>query len=206
MALRLESDFHDYYDLWFDRRADAVLRRVTTDGPNRAEMFRLMAAAGYDVPPHGLAEGLPSDDRQVVVYIDERAHRGDGKIVCTARYARGLHPECLSAEYIPEPRGVSWRYLQVGLKRFWLEYRNPGGWRSNVGDDVDVSVFCQETDGLHPFFRLPLFAIDFVPGQKLWAVDLNVAPGVRGSGVEKVLSGMDAAASIEEAFGLLSRG
>ena len=68
---------------------------------------------------------------------------------------------------------------------------------SNVGDGDCQVVGVYMNDGYHPSINLPLFAIDFVVGQELYAIDFNVAPGIRGSGVEKLLTAKEVVESIE---------
>lgn len=212
MKIKLVSDFTDYYDHWFDQEIEPkvmsgedfdIFRRVSTTGLPRRECLQLLLSHGYDVPAFGEVTSLLSKTRKpshlhtiqkvsdecthLVVYTDEKAHCGDGKVLVTREEALAKYPEHWAMEYIPEPKGVSWRYLQFGYERFWLEYRSNEDWRSNRGDTIWCEVFCREEPLLHPTITMPLFAIDFVPGKKFWAVDFNIAPGTRGSGIERML-------------------
>jgi hypothetical protein len=45
-----------------------------------------------------------------------------------------------------------------------------------------------------------LFAIDFVIGKEMYAIDLNVSPGIKGTGVEDFISGKEVVAEIKEWF------
>lgn len=208
MRVKLVSDFVDYYDHWFDREGE-VFRRVSSDGMSRRQMLAYLNSLGLKTPPFGTVRELWSRygelDRQilsVVVYLDETAHRGEGKIKLPVAEAVRRYPDHLATVYIPStPQGaVSWRYLQVGAKVFWLEYAS-GDWRSNYGG-VEIRVLSREKDGYHSKIHLPLFAVDFVAAERLYAVDFNVAPQVRGTGVEKLLPAREAAESIKEAFWL----
>ncbi len=182
-----------------------------TDGPDKQEQLSLLEKAGFAVPPHGLVgdvmgtwwEAEKKWIRWVVAYEDVKAHCGEGKVVlchnrmrsdqsCLTKHAELYRQECLfCTAFVGSPHAqpsVSWRLLQIGVHRVWLEYTSKTDWRSNYGDG-DISVIGTELNaGRYPRLDFPLFAVDFVPGKELWAVDLNVSPGMRGTGVENILS------------------
>jgi len=211
--MKLVSNFSDYYDHHFDLNGPEF-RRMGTEGPNRIEQFALLEGMGLSTPPHGLVKDVMEIwweaeqhwVRWLVVYHDLNAHGGDGKrLTQTSRFKwdgcisrlEELDRQCntlFCSAYVgrfgaPSWTGVSWRMLQVGMHRFWIEYRAKDDWRSNCGEG-DCEVFQVELDiGPHFGMDRPLFAVDFVLGKATaYAVDLNFAPGIRGSGVEKYLS------------------
>lgn len=208
MRIRLDSDFHDYYDHWFAgswQEADLVFERYTRSGPSRPELMDMLAGQGMFVPWHGRARDLPSRLREaeVVVHFDELAHRAQGKIKCSAGYALESHPDCFCVEYI-RPNydgGYTLRSVGIGHRLFWLEYYNPGDWRSNVGDpSITVLAESVRQEGLLP--GLALYAIDFVPaGDHLYAIDLNVAPGLGGTGLEEWIFGREVFEELAGFFG-----
>ena len=216
--MKLLSNFADYYDCWFDRDAEYTLRRYGTDGLDRFCQLHLMERNGLKVPAYGdvrqLIEGparygapearrprLSKKCQRLVVYTDPKAHCTEGKILVSLDEALEKYPDCLATEYIEGCYGVSWRYLQLGLHGFWIEYKSNEDWRSNYGDGDNFVIGHTEGWGPKPFcIKLPLFAIDFAIGDELYAVDFNIAPGVQGSGVHKVLTGREAAESIKQAY------
>lgn len=216
--MRLVTDFRDYYDHFFTGTGPEFVRVAANAGPDKREQFRILKAAGFKIPPVGTLDELAGLDwweegriRHVVAYTDETAHVGEGKELWhvhkwktnphmggVRRYADKWATFC--SAYVEGSRGVSWRRLQIGRHVFWIEYRSTDDWRSNCGDG-DVELLEMECPGYHPHIRLPLFAIDFVHGAKdMYAVDFNVAPGVSGSGVQRVLRPWDAAKEIEDAY------
>jgi hypothetical protein len=217
--MRLESTFRDYYDPFFDGKGDVFRRIGGNVGPTKREQFALLMAADYEVPPHGLFEDLigeywEAEDwtiERCVVYDDETAHCGEGK-----RMSRRVMEEFdrstgkFACAFVGDPNanGVSHRLLQVGPHRFWIEYRSNESWMSNVGDGSCETFAVEKGVGYHPHLPYPLFAIDFVLGKDMrqYAVDFNTAPGIRGSGVEKFLSGPEAVEAIEGWFAHESRG
>jgi hypothetical protein len=91
------------------------------------------------------------------------------------------------------------RRLQIGPHVFWIEYTSKESWMSNVGDG-DIAVIGVERDAGYHSIRLPLFAIDFVLGKEMYAVDLNVSPGIRGSGVEKYIKPYEVLEALEQSY------
>ena len=216
--MKLKTDFRDYYDWAFDGKGEEFVRIAVGAGPDRREQFRIMKDAGFKIPPVGtfddLIEKYEWDEGRikfVVAYTDTLAHVGEGKELWGIgkwksnphmgqgrRYNEKYATFC--SAYVLGPRGVSWRRLQVGRHVFWIEYTSEMDWRSNCGEGDIELLESKLNAGYHPHIRLPLFAIDFVHGAKdMYAIDFNIAPGIRGSGVEKVLSSWDAVEAIETA-------
>ncbi|MBY0525585.1 MAG: hypothetical protein K2R98_19425 [Gemmataceae bacterium] len=200
MKLKLHSNFSDYYDYQFDLDGE-VFERMGTGGPTRREMFVVMERLGLRVPEYGRVTDLKPLWAEVVVYLDERAHCGDGKVRLPLEQAIMQYPQALASCFLP-PGGESIRELHIGNRCFRLRYTSVDDWRSNCGEgDCEVlGEVCL------PAYRgkvsHALFAIDFVPcGGKEWAVDFNIAPGMRGSGMERIMSASDV---VKELKGYLS--
>lgn len=203
--LRLKSDFTDFYDHRFVgswNTAAPVWSRYSTTARTREDDHDLMQAAGLVVPSRGRLDDM-FGGRQVVAYTSYRAHRGEGKERGTVRELldRGLQPELYAAAWVGDPAGGrSLRLLSTGRAHWWLIYqaRTPGEWRSNVGD-VEITYAGRDdvprdfdhdaivaSGKLQRWLREPLLAIDFVHDGTHWvAVDLNTAPGIRGTPVEQ---------------------
>lgn len=212
MLIQLKSDFRDYYDHVFSgswQVTEVLFERLTTGGPGRREMFDLMMSLKLTVPLHGTVTELNAkligefsylgnskliDDymrnlTDVVVYLDEQAHQGGGKVKLNIREALLEYPDHFASQFIPS-NAVTLRYLRVGRRQFWLRYSSKDDWRSNVGD-VSIELLCEETPKtLEDVMRLrdPLVAIDFVKADKLYAIDYNIAPGLKGTGLEDLLT------------------
>lgn len=219
MKIRLKTDFHDYYDHWFD--AEGVeFERFSRQGRGRREALEYLSDIGLKTPPYGTPREvmvktnnrllereleLQKDSKyllSVVVYLDENAHRGEGKVLMPLQEALNKYPNHLCTLFIPPIPGksVSMRHLQIGKKAFWLRYTSSDDWRSNCGN-VEIEVIKQEKDGYHPKIHYPLFAIDYIANtDKMLAVDLNVSPGLKGTGIENILTGKEVAHLISEAI------
>lgn len=208
--IRLLSDFHDYYDHWFDIYGTTLsFERMSTNGMSRRRMLEYMQSLGIRVPlfglPHELLYGQnKSINTLAVIHVDEFAHRGEGKVKTTLGEAISAYPGHLAVEYVPNDTSKgsqSFRYLQVGDNRFWLEYSGRSDWRSNYGD-VDIRVLSYTASEYHKTITAPLFAVDFIADSlgTLHAVDFNTSPGIRGTGVEDILPAKDAADAIKTAL------
>lgn len=212
--IRINSDFIDYYDHWAAgswQSCDCVLDRRMDSGPARKEALEILSASGFNVPRNGIVEALVSEiigdavdpvrrwmmeSINLVVYTDEKAHAGEGKVLLSMESALCDFPKLFACEYLPtDVLGVaeSYRYLRVGSRQFWLKYTSSDDWRSNCGD-VDVEFICEElpSDVVRPTMRYPLYAIDFILAGRLYAVDLNVSPKICGTGVENLMTSLQA--------------
>lgn len=187
-----------------------VVRRVSTDGPGKTAQIRFLHEQGWDTPRYGTVRDLyrlfwvdralfapeerergPVDaTHRVVLITDPSAHAGGGKYLATWEEALNT-PDALAMEYLAgmEEHGISTRLLIAGRRAFALRYQSATDWRSNVGDvhvealgEVDLMGFINRR--AHRARYSPLCAIDFVWHHRRWyAVDYNVAPGVRGTGL-----------------------
>lgn len=223
MPVCIKTNFIDYYDHWFDREG-YIFERRSDGGMSRREMFAFLRHHGSNVPIYGTPadicrslgnQGSNPEKKspiKVVVYLDERAHRGEGKILVPIEYAQKEYPDSLCSMYYPGAgRAESIRYLQIGDLHVWLKYVSLD-WRSNV--EPEIIVLSEIHKGYHPTIHFPLFAIDFVSGNtqradqatclddvcNSWiAVDFNISPGIRGTGIENALSAKEAAEAIRRA-------
>lgn len=230
MKIGLRSDFRDYYDHAFCgswETPDAVFVRRSagrSGGMVRSDMLVALAGAGLQVPRHGrvrdLVTQLKADwvDPEVsdqmarlldlVVHTDEHAHAGEGKLRLGSTEALAHYPEAFAVEFLPTvpgPGSVSLRHLRIGRRQFWLRYSSVDDWRSNCGDGA-VEMLCEEAptplEAIAPALcTSPLVAVDFLPiGKQLYAIDLNIAPGLAGTGIEHRMTPSEIVAEIRHWF------
>lgn len=187
--LKLKSDFTETYDAFFDKEG-LEFRRLTHEGPTRLEMFGEFHRLGLNTPKFGGYMLFMDDNPEnfVVVHTGNK-HNGEGKEL--KRLKEVNHKEqgsCLFCEYNfptlslePNIKGQSTRILCVGNRAWSLEYFSYDDWRSNCGDG-DVHIKSEiSLPGWRKQLYYPLVAIDFVgPPTGLKAIDLNIAPGLRG--------------------------
>jgi hypothetical protein len=205
----LKSDFHDYYDHMFDLPGFAtdrcVFERYTYDGMTRPEMFDFMSKAGLRVPLYGpYCEVAKEVDHGVVAFLDIQKHCGHGKVLNPGLHEPYVTADTFAVEYIPpaDLRGngdgyASWslRLLVVGYRVFELLYASRRDWRSNVGDG-DITLIGELLRYPRPAWaqNYPLCAIDFVIHRdtyEAYALDYNIAPGLRGTGIEERMNAQE---------------
>lgn len=208
MKLQLRSDFIDYYDHYFDRNG-IVFNRYSRNNISRLEMFNMMENWGLKVPEYGLCNKLSENnsisDNKVVVYLDQYAHQGEDKELLSLEKACLKHPQKLGSIYIPTSdridgfKSISYRLLQVGIARFWILYCSPDDWRSNAGN---CSIEVLKTTRYYGYTKVPypLFAIDFVAQNKLYAIDFNTSPGIKHTGIENIFKAEEVVNEIKKFY------
>ena len=187
MALKLISDFVDYYDHAFSTDGSPFVRN-SKGGPNRIEALNMMSAVGLEVPKHGYVKDLHADLQKgvtnkrkfskysgvvhLVVYTDLQAHRGEGKELMTLRKAFKKFPDAYASQYLPsgghgthgtDASSETLRCQVIGDEVIWMVFHSDDKWRSNCGK-VDIS-YISGMDNLYKGMeniQLPFYAIDFV--------------------------------------------
>ncbi len=215
--MQLLTDYSQWYDGSFDGTPPLFERHAFTRGglPKRGQ-FRLFESLGLGVPRHGLVRELaavlapellglrvPTEiqtDLQLVVYLDELAHRGEGKRLLPVTEALQSYPEHYASVFHP-PAGaaVTFRLVRLGRLAFWLRQEGQGdAWRSNRRDSE--RVLCRQAASLpNPIPRV-LWAIDFLSTPHgLLAIDFNTAPELSTLGESGLLEPGEVAAELNHA-------
>jgi len=211
MEFTIQSDYEDYYDNMFYDKGISFIRRADM-GPKKSGIFELLEGIGLRTPRYGKVskvvdqlekESFYSDstitDFYLIVYFQQYQAGGNNSIKVPAHEAMRLYPNHFCCEYIQPVRESypsSIRYLQIGNRRWWLRYvnmtDNPSEWRSNSGYNVAVRILEEMRENkYHPAISEPIFAIDFIQTLPLLAVDFTVAPVLKGTGIDKIVSPKD---------------
>ena len=207
MKIKLNSDFIDYYDHWFCRSTespDFVFNRYSRSGLSRKPMFDELCNLGFNTPRYGEVKNLVNytNNRFIIVYLDEYSHQGEDKIKCSPKFAHLNYPDYLGSEFLEEGNGFSYRLLKVGNLCFKLSYSSKYSWKSNCGD-VRIKLF--NYIKLNEFIntkQYPLLAIDFVlHNGGMYAFDLNTAPLLKCTGIENWFSSKEIYKEIENFYG-----
>lgn len=212
MKVKLVSDFIDYYDHWFDLEG-VEFHRESRNSISRPNMLGRLANMGLQVPNSGYmptVENWSDLDSPIIVHHDVFSHRGEDKEFILYKKAKSLYPESFAVQYIQPPlahkgKSISYRYLRIGVYRFFLRYESKDMWRSNCGD-VKIGYW-------HPPLCLydfldseprPMIAIDFVQSYEgLWAaIDYNTSPGLKYIPIEEDIGGKEIVAWIKEWYSL----
>jgi len=220
MRAILESDFRDCYDHWFidsirpmRRKTDNIFQRNSFGGMSRSEMFTWFKERNILTPRFGkvkdllleLPEGTP-----LVIYLNESSHQGEGKILVypNENDIKEFNHHFASEFIQPRDFPISIRLLFIGQHIFWLSYQSSDKWRSNCGDNVDIQILNPiehyyldlSSSIMKERNSFPLLAIDFVEetsSGNLLAIDLNVSPQIKGTGIEFILKPKEIAEEID---------
>ncbi|MFW5961992.1 MAG: hypothetical protein ACOCQR_00070 [bacterium] len=211
MDVRLQTDFIDYYDHWFDLDG-LIFNRYSVMGIDRPAMFSFFSNNGIPTPTFGIVKNISlqnfiqkTNNIFLVIYLDHKAHQGKNKIKVSFQEAYVNYKNFFFSEFLPPVNfpavATSYRFLKVGSRSFWLSYSSQN-WRSNYGD-VRIKLFnksdlfnfkIQTTTSIEKIKEIllktpyPLLAVDFILfNNVLYAVDFNISPQVKGTGVEKIL-------------------
>ena len=181
MKLILKTDFVDYYDNHFDQLSQPVphmtFNRLTRNNFSRKDLFNQLNKMNEPVIPHGNTKELSErfwSAQKFVVYIDDYAHSGQGKILID-RHQVPQYTNTLASLYMPEKPALSLKKIVIGNRIFWAKYQSSHTWKSNVGDYTELHEPYEDLGINNELF--PLYTIDYVLGANYWwAVDLNTAP------------------------------
>lgn len=224
VKVKLDTDFIDIYDHWFDLDGEVTLHRRMNQGPNRIEMYKILNAIGLKTPKFGMVADLYKDlagqfrggkdamkkadyDKlvEMVVYTDVESHTGEGKIKMSLEEAREKYPGHFASQFIPTSKTYASRterLLVVGRHHLWIEYISKDDWRSNCGD---VQMTALDVPGVRTAgtqineLQIPLYAIDFVAvGNERLAIDFNVSPGIKGTPATDMMSAKEMAYAIKD--------
>ena len=151
----------------------------------RLDRLRELAFAGYTVPRCGMFADMVRLGVPLVVYTDELAHCGEGKVLWEPGHAFEWPMSAFCSEYMPsdiyhEHKSCHLRHLIVGSFRFQLDYFSRTSWMSNIDGDFSIIQWWEPGDWNRDksLLNYPMFAVDFVGSERDIAIDLNVCPGV----------------------------
>jgi hypothetical protein len=227
VELSLQSDFRDWYDIAFKPSGlpdTLMLKRMTRSGMSRPRMLEYLDEIGYRPPRYGSVTAMYAElmrnyegggvemgklrreiagRTKVVLHHDLLAHSGESKYLTTLQNALDYYPSAFAVEYIPSQSRSEYsrtlRFLHLGELSFVIEYSSRD-WRSNVNGSARLVASVLDEPHFHTQLPFPIHAVDFIETfDGLRAIDLNIAPGTDGLGLEKVVSREDVYESIKRA-------
>ena len=216
-SILLETDYEDYYDHLFLKAddphapADAIRYvRNKKDEIPRKHLFSVLHSHRLLTPPHGIVKDLrlSMDMKQaVVVFTEPSKHSGGQKHVMGYQEALMKHSKEFMTVFSNSEPNVTYRYLVIGERAFYLECKVKDHWDFNVNPKINIEEVepGNELKGCEPF-PVPIYSIDFTSfkdknGQEwMVAVDLNLAPTLKGTGIDELLYPFEIQTLIENWF------
>lgn len=196
MKIQLQSDFTDFYDKHFDQEGE-VFERNLSDEPSRKDIYKTLAKHHLIPAVTGKVKKFRKKlpwDAPVIVYTDMERHDGGEKMMMSFKEAFLNYENHTMATYIVNEGnvGITYRYIRVGDTIFFFKLKGKT-WNINEGFEVLESERVPEGEALKMKpFDSPLYSIDFVPAidgkgkEWMFAVDLNLAPKLEGTGIESL--------------------
>jgi hypothetical protein len=118
MKIKLKSDYFDKYDAWFDLSGEIHFSRMAQNSwhTSRDLMFEIFQKLGLKTPRYGFMESFEPDD-MIVLYTDEYAHCGEGKLLIKAGDAHRLSKSALMAAISNETTHLSTKEVDQYIKK-----------------------------------------------------------------------------------------
>lgn len=203
VSVQLKSDFVDFYDSFFDQDGEIFERNLSNE-PSRKDMYKILAKHKLIPAVTGKVKKFRKKlpwDAPVIVYTEIERHDGGEKLMMSFKEAFTNYENHEMATYIVNEGnvGVTYRYVRIGDAIFFFKLQGKT-WNINEGFEVVESERVSEEDALQMKpFDTPIYSIDFVPAvdskgkEWMFAVDLNFAPKLEGSGIESLATGEEIA-------------
>ncbi len=205
----LQSDFIEKYDNYLhDPMGKHRWKRLSRGGMNRRKLLSFLDKYSKEqiwnrVVPHGIVRDLykkfketdewgklevSSPYSQYVIYLDEKSHRGEGKMLVPVEEAIKKYPDHYASIYLEgecHDFPISERSLYIGNMVIKLIYISiTDNWRSNCGKVV-IKYISKHEVGKKYLLSYPIYSIDriWVPmekdsGSAPFLLDFNIAPGI----------------------------
>jgi hypothetical protein len=205
MTVKLISDFEDYYDTHFSDNGEIVFHRLLENELNRKQVFEQLKKMQLVTPAFGQVKKFLRKckwEQAVVVYDNVITHSGGNKRVMSFREALLRHSQKYMSLYSATEQGVSYRYLRIGNRAYFLKYQSDE-W-SSIVNTKHIEIEEADPGFLSVEPPYPLYAIDFVhyqdkkQGDVMVAIDFNIAPKLAGTGIENIVDGSIIVQEIEK--------
>lgn len=229
LAVRLSSDFKDFYDDELNSRANLQNLKTDTVGSNlktllfsrnikdrrhRSLDLSFLHSSGLSIL--GLKPvsdfQLLGYDTKILVYTRPCEHGGNGKLVLDNREAQELYPNMPARIWVKhsETNGITLKCLQIGLRRFRVILWNNTGTSgcleetgkglSDLRDKKVVSID-EIPCGHLGISEYPIYSIDYISTDEgLKAIDYNEVENLSSLGFDKVMSSSEVCDEIQKFY------
>ena len=174
-ALKLVTDYNDYYDDGFDHNGDAFCR-FSHSGLSLSSIYQALKKRSFRVPLHGVCKDLKEEfypDSLVITQNPDFTLE-----VSSFQHILDTNPTSIIYEYIKgEVPKLIFRQVVIG-NRAWMMRNTGTGYE--VYDEVVPNVM---------LFDLPMYFIDIKKDSDIfYAVDFGLSPRLAETGMEQRLS------------------
>lgn len=183
VKLKVDSDFVDYYDSLLSTDAVVVYKRKYGDALSKGKAIALLQRLGLQTALLGPVREIAPLSERLVVYIDPRKHRGEGKILMGSYDALLTYPNSLASPYYEGNNNITRKFLQIGSRRFRLVLKNESTFK--LGEIID---FVEIQPSYNFDLRIPIFSIDYVDTRYgMVAIDFNNIECLKDLGLDRFI-------------------
>lgn len=177
-TLTIKSNFTDYYDNTAKEYnvpsvPNKCYDRNTRIYVHRAQSIKFLKSLGINTITLKPVSQLSRYDDDVVVYIDDTLHEGQGKVVVSANVALRNFSNCVCTKYYPDV-SKTYKVLQVGEKRYNLSFDKTTGETEEDFSHGLLSDIKILTPSYNKNINIPIFSIDYIETETdMIATDFN---------------------------------
>lgn len=195
---KLESDFTDYYDYLCDDTSSVVYHRDRKN-ISRIDDLNFLKSLGIKTVKIGPFKQFDPSFEKLVVYTDPYLHDCLGKHIYTFDDVSLQYRANLVAEFIQGSNGYTFKYLQIGERRFKITLYNPD--YQTVLSEGRLVNFEELPKQYNYSIGLPIYSIDYVPTNfGMIAVDFNRVQSLIKIDIDKYLSAEEVLVEIKKAL------
>lgn len=207
-AIRLNSDFSDFYDYKFSANGEYVYNRIKNK-ESKLESLKYLRNIGVRTiqikPVSKFVRGI--DSEKVVVYTDINSHGPNDKIICSGQEALIEFPNYLGSNYIEFTCGKSIKVVHIGKRIFQVIMQNDNPDSLEHGKVISIS---EVQSGISFNIREPIYSIDYIPiGNIPIATDLNSVQQLDKLGLQSLISADEVYEEVNRAmllYGIIRKG
>lgn len=198
-GVRLNSDFEDYYDKYFDSDGVITYNRYYNRSMPRGQAINMLKHFKVPVIDIMAANKFSRMYTKLVVYTDPMLHSGKGKVILPRSEASLMHGNCLASPFVDGTDGIYLKYLQIGVRRFQLTMKNPlDGLKCMPGNIIGIKELKPEFNFI---IGLPIFSIDYISvNNTMVAIDFNEVQSLYSLGFERIMTGSDIVKEVEKSL------
>lgn len=194
--LKIKSNFSDYYDTTaktynVPSAPDKVYDRNTHLYIHKSQSIQFLKALGVNTIKLIPVSQLGVYDNDVVVYLDDTLHGGQGKIVVSAQVALRDFSNCVCTHYYPDVC-MTYKVLWVGEKRYNVSFKKNHQGNAEQFDLGEISDITTLTPAYHKKIHIPIYSIGYIetPNEMI-ATDFNEVQNLQKLSINTVLKPED---------------
>lgn len=183
--MKIVSDFVDYYDVDWNSNDGIIYERVRK-GMGRGRELKMLKELGIQTIEVKAVSEFDITNTHLVVYTNPLKHDYLGKKIVDYSAARLMYENNLASKFIEEANGITFKYLQVGTRRFRVYMKNDEPLELKKGRVIEIQEI-QSSRGKQ-FRGNPIFSIDYINiGGEMVAIDFNEVQHLGELELERVI-------------------